>query len=222
MDLYLNWKLCKGIPEAEVFDMRKKTSPRKQSYQRGAIIALEDEDCSSIGVVVSGQVVVQRQLANGNLLVLDRLQRGGSFGEVIIFSDRNTYPATILAEMDSVICFISKSDVVMLCQLSPIFLRNFMGQLSNRILLMNQKIKTLTFSSVRQKTANFILDAYHQQKRTQLLFVISRNDMANQLGLPRPSFSRELAALKAEGLIEYDRKSITILKLELLQACLYP
>lgn len=222
MDLFLNWKLCKNISETDIQNLRKRITPRKQSYQRGSIIALEDDDCSGIGVVVSGQAVVQRMLANGNLLVLDRLQRGASFGEVIIFSERNTYPATIVAEIDTVVCFVSKADVLLLCQTSPVFLLNFMSQLSNRILLMNQKIKTLTFSSIRQKTANFILDAYHQQKQMVLNFDISRNDMANQLGLPRPSFSRELAAMKAEGWIDYDRKSISILNLETLQACLYP
>ena len=45
--------------------------------------------------------------------------------------------------------------------------------------------------------------------------------MARKLGIPRPSLSRELAALKADGWIEYDRDTIRIMELKKLEGCLF-
>ena len=41
---------------------------------------------------------------------------------------------------------------------------------------------------------------------------MTKEELANELYMQRPSLSRELIKMKQDGLIEYDRYSITILK----------
>jgi CRP-like cAMP-binding protein len=46
---------------------------------------------------------------------------------------------------------------------------------------------------------------------------VSRREMAEQFGIPRPSLSRELVSMKKDGLIDFDRQTITILDMEALE-----
>jgi CRP-like cAMP-binding protein len=209
-------RLFSGIPQEKLIEYLKKINLRVQKVERGEIVAFEGDECSSIGMILAGQVAVYQLQPSGKKIVIDTLHAGDSFGEVIIFSDQRTYPATIEASENGQIAFLSREDVMKFCNLSPEFLGHFMGLLSNKILMLNRKVKSLSLHSPRLKAINYILENYARQKKLQLHFNESRLEMAEKLGLPRPSLSRELMKLKALGWIDYDGASIKILYLERL------
>lgn len=211
-------KLFSGIPLEEQQELLQKIALRTQKYRKGELIAFEGDECRSIGVVLSGEIIIQQLLPSGKKVVIDTLTTGYSFGEVIIFSDRKTYPASIEANETAQLLFISKENVLSLCTLSQTFLNNFMNLLSNKILMLNRKVKSLSLHSPRQKTLHYILESYRQQNSERLHLNESRKAMAEALNLPRPSLSRELMKLRDEGWIEFDRDNIQILNLKVLES----
>lgn len=211
------WKLFRGVPLSELNPALEKIIPRERNFSSGAVVALEDEPCQSIGVIIHGAVEMQRLQSGGGYVVMEAFSDGESFGEAIVFSERDTYPATIMAVKDSRICFLSREDVLALCGASPTFLTRFISHLSNRILMLNSRVKSLSLPTVRQKVAHFILEQYNLNHTLRIETFLSRAEMALRIGLPRPSLSREMAALKQDGLIDFDRNSITILDLERLE-----
>lgn len=213
------WKLFRGVPLSELNPALDKIIARERFFSAGAVVALEDEPCQSIGVIIHGAVEMQRLQTGGGYVVMEAFSDGESFGEAIVFSERDTYPATIMAVKDSQICFLSREDVLALCGASPAFLNRFISHLSNRILMLNSRVKSLSLPTVRQKVANFILEQYSQHHTMRMETSLSRAEMALRIGLPRPSLSREMAILKQEGLIDFDRNTITILDLVRLQGC---
>ena len=76
--------------------------------------------------------------------------------------------------------------------------------------MLNGKIKSLSYQSLRQKVADYILSEYKRQRKQRVVCRLTRSELADLLGIPRPSLSRELAAMKADRLIDFDRKSILI------------
>lgn len=211
-------KLFAGIPQDELDSLRLKIVLRKQKYTQGEIVAFEGDACTSIGIILHGGVSIQQLLPSGKKIIIDTLHQGDSFGEVIIFSEKNSYPASIEAAEPTQIAFISKGNVLSLCIHSTVFLNNFVSLLSNKILMLNRKVKSLSLQSPRHKTINYILENYREQKTMTLHFNDSRNEMAEKLGLPRPSLSREFARLKAYGWIDFQGGTIKILDLESLEA----
>ncbi|MHC1740522.1 MAG: Crp/Fnr family transcriptional regulator [Anaerolineaceae bacterium] len=209
-------KLFSGIPEIELQAALESVSIRVQKYSRSEIIAFEGDPCTSIGILLFGELSIQKLLPSGNKIVIDSLQAGESFGEVVVFSDHANFPASIEAVEAAQIAFISKENVMLLCNLSPRFLLNFVGLLSNKILMLNRKVKSLSLQSPRQKTINYILEQFHQQSSLLIKCEDSRFEMAEKLGLPRPSLSRELSKLRARGWIDFDGRTIKILNLEAL------
>lgn len=220
MTEFASCKLCRGIQPQEMEAINRQVVMRTKEYGKGEIIAFEGDECSALGVLLDGIITIQRLLPSGKRVVMDTLQPGDSFGEVIIFSDVQVYPASIIVGEYARVVFLSKENVLRLCLISSGFLTNFMTLLSNKIWMLNRKVKSLSYQSVRQKTVNFLLEAYTRQKKPELHFNISRLEMADQLGLPRPSLSRELAGLKDAGWIDYAGDTIRLLDLSSLEDCL--
>jgi CRP-like cAMP-binding protein len=215
-----NSPLFRGIPAEKLNLLLDKVSLYSQKYSRGEMIAFEGDECNAIGIILNGEITIQQTLPSGKKTVIDTLKAGGSFGEVIIFSDHKTYPASIEAVESSQITFISKENIIRLCSFSPEFLNNFAGLLSNKILMLNRKVKSLSLQSPRLKTINFILESYQQQHSFLLHFNESRIEMAEKLSIPRPSLSRELIKMKANNWIDFEAGTIKILDLESLEEAL--
>jgi CRP-like cAMP-binding protein len=208
--------LFQDIPAEELFTLLP-YSLSLRKYAKSEVIAFEEDTCQAIGIVISGGVFVQRLYASGKTITIDTLGPGSNFGEVVIFSDQNSYPATLSAAEDTTLIFLSKEEVFRLCAVSPVFLRNFMALLSNKILMLNRKIKNLSYQSLRQKIIHLLWEEHRRQGQFTLHLSASRAEMAETLGVPRPSLSRELAAMKSEGLLDFDRQTITLIQPEQLK-----
>ena len=210
-------KLFSKISPEKLVPLLKLISLYAKNYVQGEIIAFEGDACTSIGIVTQGEISIYQLLPSGKKIIIDTLYKGDSFGEVIIFSEQNTYPASIEAGKPTQIIFINKENVTKLCSISQEFLSQFAGLLSNKILMLNRKVKSLSLQSPRLKTINFILESYRQQNTLLLHFAESRNDMAEKLSLPRPSLSRELIKMKVYGWIDFDGNTIKIINLDALE-----
>ncbi|MEK6264096.1 MAG: Crp/Fnr family transcriptional regulator [Clostridium sp.] len=181
---------------------------------RGCIIALEGDICNSLGIVIRGELEVQKHYASGKVVTLAKLNKGKTFGEAIAFSETNLYPATIVKSKGSIILYISKKDILAMCSAYPKVLNNFMQLLSSKILLLNSKIKELSFETLRQKISNYLLTQYEIQKTLSLVLPLSRKDLAEHLGVQRPSLSREFVNMKDDGLIDFNKSLVQIKDLE--------
>ena len=181
------------------------------------IVAIEGDLCDSIGIVISGELEVQKHYASGKVVTLAKLNLGKTFGEAVAFSETNLYPATIVSTKGSIILYISKKDIIAMCSAYPKVLNNFMQLLSSKILLLNRKIKELSFETLRQKISNYLLYQYELQKTTALTLPLSRKSLAEHLGVQRPSLSRELVNMKDDGLIDFNKSLVQIKDLEGLE-----
>ncbi|MCR2043461.1 Crp/Fnr family transcriptional regulator [Anaerosalibacter massiliensis] len=212
--------LFKSINNNEITEALKGINYEVSNFKKDEIIAIEEEECISIGIILDGIVEIQKTFPSGNIVTLNRFKSGNIFGEAIVFSKKHVYPATIVAVDNSKVMFVHKNDIIRLCSISDKFLGNFMTVLSNRILMLNSKIKILSHETIRKKIANFLLDEYSKQDNKFLEFSYGRKKMAEVLNVPRPSLSRELIKMRDEGIIDFDRNVIKIIDVNLLEKCL--
>lgn len=207
----------KCIDDAKIEMIISELSHVSRKYSKGQVIANEGDVCKSLGLVLDGVVEIQRIYSSGKQIVLKRMGAGEVFGEAIVFSDINEYPATIIASSDCTLLYFKKEDIIKLCLNEEIILNNFITLLSNKIFILNRKIKTISFKTIRQKVVNFILEQSKNQNDIILKLKISKEQIASLLGIPRPSLSRELMKLRDDGLIEFDRNNIRIMDIEKLE-----
>lgn len=184
-----------------------------KNYSKNDIIAMEGDTCTSVGLILEGSVDIKRTLGS-KVIHVSSFNKGNIFGEVIAFSDINLYPATVISSSPSKIMFINKINFIHFCTSHEDFLEMFLNDLTNKIFVLNKSITNLTFSSIRQKICNFLISEYKLQNTKNIKLNMTKEKLAESLGITRPSLSRELINMKETGIIDYSRTHINILDLE--------
>ena len=160
-------------------------------------------------------------MLGSKIIHVSSFEKGHIFGEVIAFSDVNLYPATVISSTSSKVMFISKDNFIKFCTSHQDFLEMFLNDLTNKIFVLNKSITNLTFNSIRQKICNFIMTEYKLQNSRTIKLKMTKEKIAESLGVTRPSLSRELINMKEIGLIDYSRSYIEILNLEEIENILF-
>jgi CRP-like cAMP-binding protein len=89
-------------------------------------------------------------------------------------------------------------------------MENFLELLSNKLLILNKKVKMLSLESIRKKIENFLMEEYKKQGSNIIKVSLSRKEMAEHMGIQRPSLSRELIKMREAGIINFNREVIII------------
>lgn len=214
-------KLFKMMDQSEIKEILDSFHILKKDFEKDQVIVLEGDECSFIGLILSGMIEVKKSSVSGKEYTITTLTQGDTFGEAVIFSSANTFPATIVSKTKTEIIFIPKHAIIEMCKKNEKFLYNFLNLLSDRILLLNTKLKENTLSTLRQKICNFLIEEYKKQKTTKLKLNFTKQELAKIFNVQRPSLSRELIKMKEEGLIDFWGKEIWIKDLEKIEEYLY-
>jgi len=187
-----------------------------KNYKKNSVIYFQNEKCTTFDIVIKGIVSVQGIDDKGNYISISDFTVGNTIGGNLLFSHKNFYPMMILSKTDVTILHLKKDLILKLCQTSTTFLTNFLQSLSDKTLILTDKIKTLSFKSIRQCIIDFLIYESYAQKNNTIKLELTKKELAEKFGVQRPSLSRELNKMRKDGLIEYDAYSITILDLKLL------
>ena len=119
----------------------------------------------------------------------------------------------IIATSKTTILHIKSKLLLELCQNNINFMIKLMTEISDKTTILTEKINTLSFKSIRQYILDYLKYEQHIQNSNIIKLKMSKKDIAERLGVQRTSLSRELNKMRADGLIEYDSKTITIKKI---------
>lgn len=210
--------LFDGIDDDELPLMLKCLQPIKARHEKGGYITIMGEHLRGIGVVVSGKAAVIKENAAGDRVVMTILEPGDLFGEMAAFASEPRWPATVQALEASIVLIISRDRIVgqcaNACSWHETLIRNMLRIVTEKALVLNQKVMYLTIKSMRGRISAFLLDHYNRQRTAIITLPMNRNEMADFLGVSRPSMSRELSRMKEEGLIDFHLSTFRILDLD--------
>ena len=202
--------LFKDMNYVDIDNFLKVSNFTFKKYLKGNLVVLEDSKCEELGILRKGLLEVQSLYSSGKSLTLNRLKPAEIFGEIILFSKSNKFPSTIKAIEDSEIMFIKKANLMNCLSNCHRFMENFLTLLSDRLFMLNKKIKMLTMENIRQKIVDFLREEYKKQRSPNIKVPLSRLEMAEHMGIQRPSLSRELSKMREEGIIEFDKEYIVV------------
>lgn len=209
--------LFKSIEKSKIPKILKTIPYTVKSYKKDEVIAVEGEDCHSLGIILEGRVEIHKPFPSGKVVTINHFSPGNVFGEALVFSDQHLYPATVISSEPAKILYIQRQDIIRLMSYDERIIDNFMRVLSNRILMLSDRITNLSYDTLRKKIANALLFQYNKQKSKTIILPYSRKKMAELLNIPRPSLSRELIKMQEEGIITFHRNKVEILDLKSLE-----
>lgn len=182
----------------------------KCHYSKDMIVYKETDFCDRIGLVLEGELKLIHYTLSGEERMLANLKKGDVFGDFLLNSSSPYYPGDLVAESDAEVSFLEKVEVDVLLKKNSDFRNYYLNQLSEKALKLNQHNKVLLQSSLREKI-NLWLSYQVLDLKTNTIPIHSKEYLANYFNVARPSLSRELALMKRDGLIMYDRKCIIVL-----------
>ncbi|KKY00225.1 hypothetical protein VN21_15385 [Paraclostridium benzoelyticum] len=209
--------MFKNLTKKEILDLFKDSKYTIKNYNKEDIIALEGHSCNSIGLILDGGVDIKRFLPGDKIILMSSFSKGNLFGEVITFSDINIYPATVVSNSKTEVMFIDKYDFIDFCSNHKNILISFLNDITNKIVELNKTVKTISFVSIRQKIVSFLLDEYNLQNTNFIKMPKTKTKLAETLGVPRPSLSREFINMKNDNLIDYTNDYVKLLDIEKLR-----
>lgn len=212
IDLIRNTTLIKSLSYGDVLTNLKNGKFKIVSYKKNSVIHFDGELCSKLEIIISGKVVIDRIEESGNLLTISEFYKDDILGGNLLFSKNPYYPMTVSTQLSTDILEIDKEVLFELFCNNPVFLRTYLELTSDRAFILGDKIKHYVNKTIRESIMNYLNYESKKQKSNHIKLNITKKALAERIGVQRTSLSRELAKMRKDGLIVFDRNSITILK----------
>lgn len=205
-----NIDLFKELSIQAIESLFEKNSYNTKKYKKDSVIYFQNEKCTTLDIVLKGTVSVQGIDDKGNYVSISDFNIGDVIGGNLLFSHKNFYPMMVLAKNEVTMLHLRKDLVLNLCQSNTNFLINFFQSLSDKTIILTDKIKTLSFKSIRQCIIDFLIFESYAQNSNVIKLTLTKKQLAERFGVQRPSLSRELNKMRRDGLIDYDAHAIII------------
>ncbi len=200
----------RGIAPEELKNLLGQVHFQYKTYSKNELIVEGGEICDRLLIVQQGSVKAEMNDYSGKTIKIEDLSAPQPLASAFLFGDQNRFPVTVSANNDVEIVSIPKAEFVKLLQLNSLVLNNYLNTISTRAQFLSQKLRFLSFKTIRQKIAHFLLEKAGDRLQTVEL-TQSQSQLAEMFGVTRPSLARTLGEMTQEGLIETDRRYIKIL-----------
>ena len=210
----VNNPLFRGItPERLLADLEE-ISFHTRSYKIGEILARQGDVCNRLVILTKGSVRGEMIDYSGRLIKVEDITAPKAIAPLFLFGEQNRYPVEVTANEPTEVIELPKPSVLSLFRKNEQFLENYMNLSANYARTLSDKLFFMSFKTIRQKLASYLLRLYKQQQQTHITLDRSQQELSDYFGVSRPSLARELAHMQEDGLLIADRKHITILQKE--------
>ena len=216
----VNNPLFRGITPERLFADLEEISFHTRSYKKGEILAQQGAVCNRLVILTKGSVRGEMIDYSGRLIKVEDIAAPRAIAPLFLFGEENRYPVEVTANEPTEVIELPKSSVLRLFRKNEQFLENYMNLSANYARTLSDKLFFMSFKTIRQKLASYLLRLYKQQQQTHITLDRSQQELSDYFGVSRPSLARELAHMQEDGLLIADRKHLTILQKEQLEPVL--
>lgn len=202
--------IFRGISPEELSELFSQIHYQVKTYQKNDLITESGEICDRLLIIQKGNVKAEMNDYSGKTIKIEDIEAPRPLATAFLFGKENRFPVTVSANTEVEIVSIPKLEFVKLIQVSSLILNNYLNAISTRAQFLSQKLKFLSFKTIKQKIAHYLLEQAGDQLQT-VEIKQSQEQLAEMFGVTRPSLARTLGEMNQEGLIETQRRFIKIL-----------
>lgn len=211
--------LFKGLNEREIEQLLNGVNHNIKKYNANSLIAQSGDDCNNLMIVLKGYVKGEMIDYSGKTIKIEDIHAPKPIAIAFIFGKNNKFPVNVESVNDVELLVLNKKEFLKLMQSNIIILNNFLNAISNRSQFLSNKIKFLSFSTIKSKLAQFILE---QAKDDLYIIEIkqTQQQLAELFGVTRPSFARIIGEMQKDGIIKFEKHQIEIINKQRLVSLL--
>ena len=190
------------------FDMREYT------FRPGELVYDFSEGRNMVGVLTKGAAVIERIDHQGSRTILERLEEGGVFGEMLMFENVSGDYITVVAETPCHVWLMAAEQVTKRCEKACTHhtrvVENMFRLAAEKATSLYERVEVLSRRSIRDKLlCYFSLLAAKSGGEFQLPFSLSA--LADYISTDRSAMMRELKKMRDGGEVRIEGRKVTIL-----------
>lgn len=207
--------LFSGVSEAELTAMLACLKAEKKDFPKEAFVLRAGDTAESIGLVLTGTVLVIQEDIWGNRNILSKAGLGQTFAAAYACAPGSRLNVSVVAETPITVLFLNVKRILTVCPSACSYhnriIRNLLGELAGKNLQFSEKLTHVGQRSTRSKIMSYLSAEAQRLGTYELDIPFSRQQLADYLGVERSGLSQELGKMKKDGLLDY-RKSHFVLK----------
>lgn len=211
IDILRNILLFSTVKESDLEKLIAGNHIYQKHYSKGVTVHNANETCRTLDIVLSGSLVAYSLSTNGSATTMFEFRKGSVIGANLLFGENHSYPLNIYCLTDCEIFRIDTNAVLELLH-DYNFTLHYIRSISQNSQGINQKIAMFTQRTLRENIMYYFKQQAIIQKSSVIQLPMSKRQLADYLGIQRPSLFRELKKLKEEGIIQIDNRTIIIKK----------
>lgn len=180
-----------------------------RSFTKDEIVVTAGESVQYLYVVLAGHVRGEMIDYSGKVVKIEDIEAPQPLASAFLFGQQNRFPVTVTANTDARLLAIPVPEFLKLLQINAQILINYLNSISTRTQFLSQKIYFLSFKTIREKIAHFLLkkagDKLHSIEIRE-----TQQQLADLFGVTRPALARVLGEMQSEGIIRIERKTIEL------------
>lgn len=186
-----------------------------ENFKRGEVVHFEAENIRHIGILLSGTVDMVKEDIWGSRTLLLRVRKNEMFGETFACGEDNSSLVTFSVSEDAKILFLPFDRVMhsctMACRFHHQLIENMVHIIAKKNRDLMRKVEVVSRRTIREKLLAYLSLQAQEQGNRYIEIPFGRLELAEYLCVDRSALTRELAKMKDEGLIDYDKNCFRIL-----------
>ena len=207
--------LFSGISETELAAMLSCLGTKTGSFPKDTFLLRAGDTAESIGLVLSGSVLVVQEDIWGNRNILSKAGPGQTFAAAYACAPGSLLNVSVLAETPVTAMFLNVKRVLNVCPSAcehhSRIIRNLLGELAEKNLRFGEKLTHMGQRTTRAKLMSYLSAEAQRLGTCEFDIPFSRQQLADYLAVERTGLSQELGKMRSEGLLDF-HKSHFILK----------
>ena len=198
--------LFKNLDCNELLEVVKAIGSR--SVKKGHVIFKEGEVSNAICFINEGKVKLYKYTKDGKEQILSILSKNDFIGDLELLKE-STHKFNAEAIEDCKLCIITKDEMKTLMMNNPEMSIKILESVAEKLSQREELIQNLATNDIDSRVSYLLvelIEKYGQRKDGKIIIELSitREDMANYIGVTRETMSRKLRKFEDDGIIQLE------------------
>ncbi len=202
--------LFRGLEVWETESLIQNTPHQFKRFENKDVIAFSGEPVDKALILLEGRLQGEMLDFSGNRLKIEEIDPPQMVAAAFLYGPQNLFPVNLSALSDGRLLMIFKKDFTLMLSKEPRVLNNYLNVVSAKAQFLSDKITFLSLKTIREKIAYFLMQKI-KKEGTTVNIDQNQTELAGLIGVARPSLSRTISEMEAEGILRWNRNDVVIL-----------
>lgn len=211
---YSGFELFQGISDQDVSSMIVCFQMHRKTFAPGELICAYGCGSQEIGVVLQGNAHVRRIDSDGNRTILERLELGAVFGEMLAFAATLGDCVEVISDGCEVL-FMEYAHIMKRCEKACThhskLVQNLFRMVTEQTRRLSRRVEVLSRRSIREKLMCYFALCREEAGCESFTLPFTLSALADFISTDRSAMMREIRKMREESLIALQGRQVTVL-----------